>query len=137
MYWTDYGSVDKIERASMDGTSRTVLHSTSLSAPYGLALDYYSQTLYWTDYTLDKLEASDVDGTNRRLLTRVNVFCPYDLSYFDGQLYWGDFCNHVIYTTSTDSPNSVSTLVSTSSSDPYRLQVISKEGQPINGNCLL
>ena len=132
MYWTDYGSLDRIERASMDGTSRIVLHSTSLSAPYGLALDYYSQTLYWIDYTLDNLEASDVNGTNRRLLTRVSVVCPYDLSYFDGKLYWGDHCNHFIYSTSTSLPSSVSTLTSTGS-DPYRLQVISKEGQPING----
>ena len=46
---------DTIERASMDGTSRTVLHSTGLASAYGLTLDYDSQTLYWTDRHLNRM----------------------------------------------------------------------------------
>ena len=132
MYWTDYGSLDKIERASMDGKSRTVLHSTGLSTPYGLTLDFDTQTLYWTDYTLDTLESSNADGTNRRLLTRLNIQCPYGLTFFDQKLYWGDWCQHVIYSTFVNSPNSASVLISTGS-DPYRMHVISEERQPIRG----
>ncbi len=115
----------------MDGTSRTVLHSTGLTLPYGITLDYSSQTLFWIDYTLDNLEASNVDGTNRRILTRVNVVCPYGLTFFNKKLYWGDLCNHVIYSTSIDSPNSVSTVVFVGN-DPYRLRVISEDAQIIN-----
>ena len=132
MYWTDYGAVGKIERASMDGTSRTVLHNTDLSAPYGLTLDYTTQTLYWIDYTLNKLESSNADGTNRIFLTRVNVQCPWGITFFDQKLYWSDHCQNVIYTTFVSSTNSVSTLVSTGNT-PYRLHVISKERQPITG----
>lgn len=130
MYWTDYGTLDKIERASMDGTSRTVLHSTGLSTPYGLTLDYNTQTLYWIDYTLNKLESSRTDGSNRILLTRVNVQCPYGITFFDQKLYWGDWCQHKIYSTFLTSPNSVSSVISTGSA-PYRIQVISEERQPI------
>ena len=132
MYWTDYGTVDKIERASMDGTSRTVLHSTSLRTPYGITLDYDTQTLYWIDYTLDRLESSSVDGRNRRLLTTVNIRCPYGITFYDQKLYWGDWCQHVIYTISVNSPNSVSTVISTGS-NPYRIHVISEERQPTSG----
>lgn len=132
MYWTDYGTFDRIERASMDGTSRTVLHNTDLSAPYGLTLDYDTQTLYWADYTLDKIESSNADGTNRMLLTRVSVQCPWGITFFDQKLYWSDHCQHVIYTTFVNAPNSVSTLVSTSN-DVFRLNVISEERQPITG----
>ena len=116
----------------MDGTSQTVLHSTGLNRPYGLTLDYDSQTLYWINYSGVGLETSNIDGTSRRTLTRVNIVCPYGLTYFNRKLYWGDWCNHVIYSTSIDSPNSVSVVVSTSN-DPYRIQVISKDRQPING----
>lgn len=133
MYWTDYGTFDSIERASMDGTSRTVLHNTDLSAPYGLTLDYTTQTLYWIDNSLDKLESSNADGTNRMLLTRVNIQCPWGITFFDQKLYWSDHCQHVIYTTFVNLPNSVSTLVSTGGSDSYRLHVISEERQPITG----
>lgn len=132
MYWTDYGSVDRIERASMDGTSRQVLHDTGLSTPYGITLDYATQTLYWTDYTLDNLESSNADGSNRRLLTRVNIQCPYGITFFDGRLYWGDWCQHVIYSTPVNSINSISTLISTGN-DPNRIHVISEESQPITG----
>ena len=132
MYWTDYGTVDRIERASMDGKSRTVLHNTGLSAPYGLTLDYATQTLYWIDYTLDTLESSNADGTNRRLLTRVNIQCPYGLTFFDNKLYWGDLCQHVIYSAFVNSPNSASVIVSTGN-DPYRIHVVSEESQPIGG----
>ncbi len=131
MYWTDYGTVGIIERASMDGTSRTVLHSTGLSAPYGLTLDYDTQTLYWVDYTLDTLESSSVDGSNRMLLTRENIHCPYGITFFDQKVYWGDRCRSVIYSTYLSSPNSASTVISTG--NPYRIQVISKDRQPISG----
>lgn len=123
MYWTDYGTVVRIERASMDGSSRTSLHTTELSRPYGLTIDYDTQTLYWVDYTLDKLESSNTDGTNRTVVTRVNAF-------FERKLYWSDICQHVIYSTSLDSPNDVTTLISTGS-DAYRLHVISEDRQPL------
>ncbi len=132
MYWTDYGTIDKIERASMDGTSRTVLHSTGLSAPYGLTLDYDTQTLYWVDYTLDNLESSNADGTNRRLLTRVNIQCPYGITFFDQKPFWGDHCQYIIYSTPVDTPNDVGTVISTENY-PYRIHVISEDRQPITG----
>lgn len=116
----------------MDGTSRMVLHNTDLSAPYGLTLDYASQTLYWIDNSLDKIESSHADGTNRMLLTRVSVQCPWGITFYDDKLYWSDHCQHAIYTTFVNQPNSVTTLVSTGN-DPYRLHVISEERQPITG----
>ena len=130
MYWTVYGSFDKIERASMDGTSRSVLHSTGLADPFALTLDYATQTLYWMDYSLDNLESSRADGSNRKLVTRVNVQCPYGVAFFNQKLYWGDACHHVIYSTHVNSPNSVSRLSSTEN-DPYKIRVISPESQPI------
>lgn len=130
MYWTVHGSFDKIERASMDGTSRTVLHSTGLADPIGLTLDYETQTLYWVDYTLDNLETSSADGRNRKLLTKVQY--PHGLTFFDQKLYWGDSGHHVIDSTHVNSPNSVSAIVSTGN-DPYAIHVVSQERQPIAG----
>ncbi len=39
MYWTDWGSTAKIERAKGDGTDRTVLINTGLMWPNGITLD--------------------------------------------------------------------------------------------------
>ena len=131
MYWTSTGNNRIIERASMDGTNRSILHS-SLGSPYGLTVDYSSQNLYWIDSSLDVLETSSVDGNNRKILTRANVVCPYGLAYFNQSLYWGDTCHNVIYTTSVSSPNNVTVLVSTNSA-PYRIRTIAEQMQPTNG----
>ena len=129
MYWTDTGSVPKIERASMDGTLRIVLHGSSLSTPYGLTLDIDTQTLYWMDYGRNILEKSSVDGTNRTILTSRMISYPYFLSYYDGHLYWGDWGYNRLLTTSISSPNNVAYFGSSVGSNVYGIHVISPEKQ--------
>ena len=67
MYWTDWGTTAKIERASMDGQNRMVLHNALLVWPNGITIDYAAQRLYWTDAFLDRIEYSGVDGTGRQV----------------------------------------------------------------------
>ncbi|XP_016107771.1 low-density lipoprotein receptor-related protein 2a [Sinocyclocheilus grahami] len=49
MYWTDWGTNAKIERATLGGNFRTEIVNTSLVWPNGLTLDYDDQRLYWAD----------------------------------------------------------------------------------------
>ena len=130
LYWTDYGTVNKIEKASMDGTSRAVVINTGLSLPYGLTMDYDSQTLYWIDDGVNRLESSNTDGSNRMLLTTLNIQSPYGITYFAGKLYWTDVSRDAIMSTFLDSPNSVSTIITTASNNPYRIKVVSEQRQP-------
>lgn len=39
MYWTDWGSIAKIERSYMDGSGRETLFNTGLGWPNGLVVD--------------------------------------------------------------------------------------------------
>lgn len=52
MYWTDWSSNAKIERATLGGNFRTAIVSTNLVWPNGLTLDYDEQQLYWADANL-------------------------------------------------------------------------------------
>ena len=135
MYWTDTGSVPKIERASMDGSARMLLHSTSLSTPYGLTIDIDTQTLYWMDYSRNVLEKSNVDGTNRSTLTNRMISDPYFLDYYDGFLYWGDHSYNRLLNTSVSSPNSVAYFGSSLGSNVYGIHVISPEKQREGQSC--
>ena len=91
MYWSDWGDAATIERASMDGRAREILHNTQLFWPTGLTLDYQNQVLYWIDTSLDKIESSNVDGTNRRLITTfASNHLPFAISLFNNILYWSD-----------------------------------------------
>ena len=130
MYWTDTGSVDKIERASMDGTSRRALHTSGLSVPYGITLDIYTQTLYWTDQSRHVIEMSNADGTNRAVLTSMTISNPYFLTYYDGHLFWGDWSYNRLLTMSVSSPTSVRFFGDNVGSSVYGIHVVSPENQP-------
>ena len=129
LYWTDPG-LNTIEKASMDGELRTVLHNTNLESPYALTIDYDNQTLFWADYSLNRLESSSVDGSERTLLTTVNIHSPFDITFYDGQLYWTDTSYDAILTTPLSSPNSVTFLRTSLGGNPYGIQIISYERQP-------
>ena len=100
MYWTD------TERASMDGTSREVLHNTNLVWPTALTLDYDTQTLYWLDASLDKLETSHVNGSNRRL------YHPLWITFYQNRLYWTDLGAQAVLSASIKLPSTVSKVIS-------------------------
>lgn len=128
LYWTDVGT-DRIERASMDGTERTILHSTGLSTVYGLTLDYENQILYWADYSNNRIERSFTNGSNRIVVTSSGITDPFGITFYDGKLYWTDWSTNSIHTLTVTSPNSVSQLVSVAN-DPFGIHVVTKERQP-------
>ncbi len=129
MYWTDY-SANTIEKASMDGSSRTVLHSSSLSTPRGITMDYQAQTLYWVDSSLDKIERSNTDGSNRVVLTSSNVQNPWGISVYSGNIYWSDTSLLRILSAPLSSPTSYSYITSSLGYTPYGIEVFAKERQP-------
>lgn len=52
----------KIEGASLDGTERESLFTTSLIRPVALALDNKLGKLFWVDADLKRIESSDLSG---------------------------------------------------------------------------
>ena len=120
---------DRIERASMDGTSRTVLHSTGLSNVYGLTLDFDIQILYWADYSNNRIESSFTDGSNRFRITSSGITDPFGLTFYDGTLYWTDWSLHGLYKLNLNTPSVVSRVLSIGT-DAYGIRVVAEERQP-------
>jgi len=103
MFWTDWGSSPKIERASMAGLHRTVLVDLTNSSqlwPVAVFVDYTEDRVYWFDAYDDVIDSTDLNGRNRRKLsdsvhpTR-NVL-PFDFTVYDDTLYWGDWYSDTI-----------------------------------------
>lgn len=95
MFWTDWGVLPRIERASMDGSdvSRTVLVDTNIEWPNGLTLDYVNKRLFWVDAKLHQIFSVDWNGQDRRKI-RIEPKAlpqPFSISYFDSTLYWSDW----------------------------------------------
>lgn len=135
LYWTDYdAAVPKIQRVSMDGTNQTILHSTNLSAPYCLALDYSSQTLYWADYSLNKIEKSNTNGSGREVVTTSLVNDVWSLTFYNENLYWTDLSHDRIFTAPVDNSSTSTFLYNGVIGDIYGIKAVAKEQQP-QGNC--
>lgn len=98
MYWTDWGASPKIERAGMDASNRTVIISTNLTWPNGLAIDYSTERLYWADASIKTIEYGNFDGSGRQVdmsslvklicssfFLRFNFYSFFSIEGFDWQ----------------------------------------------------
>lgn len=68
MFWTDWGTIPKIEKAWMDGTNRKTIVTGNLGWPNGVTLDTRTQTLYWVDAKLDRVRNRKIDGCSFNVL---------------------------------------------------------------------
>ena len=93
MFWTDWGSTSKIEKANMDGTGRTTILIAGLGYPNGLAIDYNQNMLFWADGKTKQIESADFSGNNRRVILDLSSFnsYPFGLVLHLKSLYWTDW----------------------------------------------
>uniref|UniRef100_A0A8C5AXU6 EGF-like domain-containing protein n=1 Tax=Gadus morhua TaxID=8049 RepID=A0A8C5AXU6_GADMO len=90
VYWTDV-TTDSINRALWNATKQEV--SSPLESPAGLAIDWVTDKLYWTDAGTDRIEVSNADGTMRTVLIWENLDRPRDIVVdpIGGLMYWTDW----------------------------------------------
>ncbi|KAJ8943769.1 hypothetical protein NQ318_011981 [Aromia moschata] len=90
VFWTDAGSLPKIEVAWMDGSKHRPVITDEMRHPTGLAIDYeMDHTLYWVDTKLNTIETMRSDGQNRKVLLRGEMLKhPISLDVFESNLYW-------------------------------------------------
>ncbi|XP_067949898.1 low-density lipoprotein receptor-related protein 2-like [Watersipora subatra] len=93
IWWTDWGSHPRVERANQDGSGRITILSDKLYWPNGLAIDQYKKRLYVMDSRLDFIDYCDYDGKNRiRVLSNVDTIDhPWHLDMFEDNLFWTDY----------------------------------------------
>ena len=131
MYWSDWGSVAKIEKASMDGSGRVIIHNTSLTSPNALTLDIPSQTLYWADADLAKIESSRVDGSNRQLISQVGLSQPFAIAVKDTSIYFTDWTLNSIRKVSISGGNAEIVQSLVSCAQPFGIQIVDELKQSI------
>lgn len=68
MFWSDWGTVPKIERSAMDGTARKPIITQNLTWPNGLAIDHAMGKIYWADGGTKVIEYANLDGSERKIL---------------------------------------------------------------------
>uniref|UniRef100_A0A3Q3WYZ7 EGF-like domain-containing protein n=1 Tax=Mola mola TaxID=94237 RepID=A0A3Q3WYZ7_MOLML len=81
MYWSDWGTQAKIEKAGMNGVDRQVL-----------VADNIEWRLYWVDSKLHLVASVDLNGAHRRthMSSAETLGHPYALAVFEDRIYWTD-----------------------------------------------
>ena len=65
-------------RSNMNGTSITVIHNDTGNC-IGLAVEWNSLQLYWTDLTNDTISVSDFEGNDKHTLISSELDVPYGI----------------------------------------------------------
>ncbi|XP_053385857.1 low-density lipoprotein receptor-related protein 2-like [Mercenaria mercenaria] len=105
LYWNDY-TLETVEVARLDGSSRMVLFSENVTRPRGIELDPRKDARYifWSDWgQYPRIERAGMDGSGRTTIVSTNLYWPNGLSidYPTRRLYFADakldsieFCNY-------------------------------------------
>ncbi|XP_011894048.1 PREDICTED: low-density lipoprotein receptor-related protein 1B [Cercocebus atys] len=89
MYWTVVGDHSHIEAAAMDGTLRRILVQKNLQRPTGLAVDYFSERIYWADFELSIIGSVLYDGSNSivSVSSKQGLLHPHRIDIFEDYIY--------------------------------------------------
>uniref|UniRef100_A0A3Q2DHQ2 EGF-like domain-containing protein n=1 Tax=Cyprinodon variegatus TaxID=28743 RepID=A0A3Q2DHQ2_CYPVA len=98
LFWSDWYRPAVIMRAYPDGSNAIPLVNTTLGSPYGLALDYVMDRLYWVDSLLDQVGHISIEGTDRQTFTSIGqITQPYSLTVYSDYLYISDTRTRAIF----------------------------------------
>ncbi|XP_016379393.1 low-density lipoprotein receptor-related protein 1B-like, partial [Sinocyclocheilus rhinocerous] len=88
LFFTDYGTVAKVERCNMDGTNRTRIVEYKTEQPTAVTLDLVKKLVYWADAYLDFIEVVDYNGKNRHTIIQgSSVSHLYGFALFEDYLF--------------------------------------------------
>ena len=73
IFWSDVRE-QNIKRLQIGGSATTII--TGIGVCVGLAVDWRSSELYWTDTTYDTISISDLDGNNQRTIINFGLEEP-------------------------------------------------------------
>ena len=132
MYWMDWGSKPKIEKAGLDGSNRALVIATNIFWPNMITIDYTDNRLFWTDSKLDRISSCGLSGEDVRIVLSSDAFTrhPYGIAILDDMMFWGDWSTKKVYRASKKDGRSVTELTSFRSL-PRGLTIYHKLRQPI------
>uniref|UniRef100_A0A1B6BXD2 EGF-like domain-containing protein n=1 Tax=Clastoptera arizonana TaxID=38151 RepID=A0A1B6BXD2_9HEMI len=93
--WTDHG-LEMIQCVTYNGSevyNKVGIVTTALISPDGLACDWLTKKLYWTDGETNRIEVATLDGKHRKVLFWDDIDQPRAIAVvpMDSLLFWTDW----------------------------------------------
>lgn len=94
VFWSDV-TLDKIKRATLNGSQVMDIVSDGLENPGGIAIDWIHDKLFWTDAGTSRIEVSNLDGSSRKVILWQNLEKPRAIAAHPkkGLIFWTDWGN--------------------------------------------
>jgi len=90
IYWADWGSEPKIERANLMGEERTtILSHEHVKWTSSIAVDPTIERIFWVDMSSHRICSSDIHGKDKREIVS-GLTSPYGVAVFEDYVYWTD-----------------------------------------------
>lgn len=123
MFWTDWGSDSKIERAGMDGTHRKTIVSYDVKWPNGLTLDLVQKRIYWVDAKLNTISSCDYNGSGRRVVLSSpdTLRHPFSITTFEDWVYWTDWDKAAVFRANKFTGKDITAITATEMVSQYNL----------------
>ncbi|ETN81331.1 Low-density lipoprotein receptor repeat class B, partial [Necator americanus] len=131
MFVSDWSSYAFIAAASMDGSSFMKIITDRITWPNAIAVDVYSDKVYWADAYNDVIEVANLDGSGRRAIISDSGTVPhvFALAVADDLLYWSDWTYRGLLRANKLNGENV-TVVAQTALLPYGLKVFHTSLQP-------
>lgn len=136
IFWSDWGSQARIERAGMDGENRRViLTGKNIKWPNGLALDLLEERLYWADAKVKSIFSSDYYGNDVKVVLHSHSFLrhPFSLAIFEDRVFYTDWEHDGVISVNKFTGSDVTKLM-TSVSTPMTVRIYHRATQPEHPN---
>lgn len=90
MFFSDWGSVPRIERCGLDGRDRQIIVVTDITWPNGLVIDHKDDRLYWTDGAKYQIKSSTFEGKDVKTIIKDVKYLPhpFGIAVNDQYVYW-------------------------------------------------
>lgn len=131
LFFSDWGSKPRIERADMDGERRSRILTNNIGWPNGLAVD--QKMLYWTDAQLNHIESCDFNGNFRKKII-TSLAHPYGITVSKTHIYWTDWKTNALH--AAEKLNSTAkSIVAKNLEGLMDVKVVQNQGQHFENAC--
>lgn len=87
VYWSDI-TMKQIASSKYDGSEKQIFMGEDIISPEGVAVDWISRRLYWTDSTKDTIEVANLDDPKQRsVIVREHLVNPRGIAVDPHQRY--------------------------------------------------
>ncbi|XP_059485330.1 nidogen [Neocloeon triangulifer] len=92
-YWSDING-KAIRSAGYNGANSSRFAGPEIESPEGIAIDWVSRNIFWTDSALNQIAVASLDKTeNKKVLISENLINPRGIALYPsfGKIFWSDW----------------------------------------------